>query len=305
MPASRSHPAPARRQIRPDRHREQRPRHHRQSRSRRPGRSTQANGGDYAGVYFWNADGQVLTPRHRHPQRRPDRNARRHSARATASSLATDAARTRSSRQTDVPTSRRPAILLNGAGLTADVHDSHVTGRRDDGHRPERHPDRIGRDSSSPTTRSVASGYGNPMSTSRRACSCSTPPKRRQRERQHHHRHRGDGDAGVYFVDSDAPVAHRQYAPTASPLASSTRALRDAGRPTRQYLHPRRRERHQRWLLPDYDRDHGLYLSAPAASTISRAAPRPIIQRPRRQRFHRGLRRRRCAQRGHRSTRWS
>jgi len=214
-------------------------------------------------VYFWNADGQVLDSsvtgiRNGGPTGTLD--GIQHGQRLVG--FATDGGpHTVEVGNTDVSDFQKTGILLNGAGLTADVHDSHVTGAGE--------TTVIGQNGIQigfGATGSVADntisgiGYGNPNVDVAAGVLVFDAASGVNASGNTITGTAGDGDAGVYFVDSDAPVAHGN---TLNGLAFG---VVDQGTfvtpvgPRRQYLHPRRRERHQRWLLPGYDRDHGLYL---------------------------------------------
>ena len=176
------------------------------------GLGNQAIGGDFAGVYYWNSSGQVLNStvtgiRDTDPTTGSFDGVQH--GNAIVGYVTDGSAHTLEVGSTNVSDFQKNGILIDGAGLTANVHDNTITGGGDTTVIGQ-NGIQIGFGAGGSVTGNTISGidYGNPnvdtaagvlvydaasgVTVSGNTITGGT----------------GDGDAGVFFVNSDAAVAH-------------------------------------------------------------------------------------------------
>src|SRR5262249_13897789 len=175
------------------------------------GQGDQANGGDYAGVYFWNSDGKVLDStitgiRNGGPSGTLD--GIQH-GNGIVGFVTDGSSHTVEVGNTDVSDFQKTGMVFNGDGLTANAHDNTVTGAGDTTVIGQ-NGIQIGFGATGTVTNNTISGvgYGNPSVDVAAGVLVFQAGSGVTVDNNHITGDTGDGDAGVYFVDSDAAVAH-------------------------------------------------------------------------------------------------
>jgi T1SS-143 domain-containing protein len=175
------------------------------------GLGDQANGGDYAGIYYWNADGQVTNV--------SVTGIRNGGATGTFDGIqhgngivgfVTDGnTHNLEVANSSVSDFQKTGMVFNGAGLVADAHDNHVTGGGDTTVIGQ-NGIQIGFGAGGSVTDNTidAVDYGNPVVDVAAGVLVFDGAAHVTVSGNTINGAAGDGDAGVYFVNSDAPVAH-------------------------------------------------------------------------------------------------
>ena len=143
------------------------------------GSGSQANGGDFAGVYFWNASGKVLdfsVTGIRNGGSAGTLDGVQH-GNAIVGYVTDGSAQTVEVGNTTVTDFQKTGLLFNGLGLTANAHDNIVTGAGDTTVIGQ-NGIQIGFGATGSVIDNTINGidYGNPASISQRASWCTRPP---------------------------------------------------------------------------------------------------------------------------------